>query len=66
VRTVAERIAGEAAVVQVNSEDNPSLSARFGVRGIPLLLLLRSGSVVDRLPGAQTAEAVVAWFHRHR
>jgi len=65
VRTVAEKLAGRGAVVQVNTESSPALSARFGIRGIPVIMLLRSGKVVDRLEGAQTAEAILAWFRRH-
>jgi len=66
VRTVAEKLAGKAAVLQINTQDNPNLAARFGVRGIPLMILLRDGRNVAQLAGAQTAEAVVTWFHRHR
>lgn len=66
VRKVAEMLAGEAAVVQVNTQDDPGLAGRFGVRGIPALFLLRNGRVVDQLSGAQSCEAIVAWFRRHR
>jgi len=61
---VAEKLAGEAAVAQINVQENPAIAARFGVQGIPALLLLKKGKVVDRLAGAATAEAVVAWFRR--
>ena len=66
VRKVAGMLAGEAAVVQVNTQDDPGLAGRFGVRGIPVLFLLRQGKVVDQLSGAQSSEAIVAWFRRHR
>jgi thioredoxin 2 len=66
VRTVAERVAGKAAVVQINSQDNPVLGTRFAVRGIPVIMLLRSGKVVAQLSGAQTAEALLDWFHRQK
>jgi len=66
VRTIAERLAGEAAVVQVDTQANPALAARLGVRGIPVVMLLRDGKVIDQLVGAQTVEAVVAWFRRQR
>ena len=65
VRKVAEILAGTAAVVQINTQENPGLAGRFGVRGIPALLLIRKGKVVDQLSGAQSSEAVVAWFRRH-
>jgi thioredoxin-like negative regulator of GroEL len=64
VRTVAERVAGKAAVVQINTRDNPFLASRFAVRGIPLIMLLRGGKVVAQLVGSQSAEAILAWFNR--
>jgi len=66
VRKVAKILAGTAAVIQVNTQDDPGLASRFGVRGIPLLCLLRNGTVVDQLSGAQSSEAIVSWFRRHR
>jgi thioredoxin-like negative regulator of GroEL len=65
VRTVAEKLAGTAAVVQVNTQENPALASRFGVRGIPVIMLLQNGRVVDQLAGAQTADALLTWFRRH-
>jgi thioredoxin-like negative regulator of GroEL len=62
---VAEKLAGRAAVVQVNVDENPQLSSRFGVTGIPALFLIKKGRVVDRITGAQSAEAVVEWFRRN-
>ena len=62
---MAEKLAGWGAVVQINTENSPALAARFGVRGIPVIMLLRGGRVIDRLEGAQTADAILAWFRRH-
>jgi thioredoxin 2 len=66
VRKTAEMLAGAAAVVQVNTEENPALAGRFGVRGIPALFLLKQGRVVDQLSGVQSSDAIVSWFRRHR
>jgi thioredoxin-like negative regulator of GroEL len=65
VRTVAEKLAGRAAVILVNTEENPTLATRFGVRSIPIIMLLQQGKVVAQLPGANSTEAVLAWFRRH-
>ena len=62
MRKAAELLAGSAAVIQINTEENPQLAARFAVRGIPVLHLLRKGRSLEQLPGAQSAEAIVAWF----
>lgn len=65
VRKVAELLAGAAAVVQVNTDESPALSGRFGVRGIPVLHLVRGGKSVQQLAGAQSAESVLSWFKRY-
>ena len=64
VRNAAEKLAGKAAVVQVNTEENPGLAGRFGVRGIPVLYLLKNGRIIDQLAGAQTVEAILAWLRQ--
>jgi thioredoxin 2 len=55
-------LAGRAAVIQVNTDQNPQLAARFSVRGIPVLHLLQQGKSLDTLSGNQPAESIVAWF----
>jgi thioredoxin-like negative regulator of GroEL len=66
VRTVAEKLAGTTAVVQVNTQENSLLPVRFAVRGIPVMVLIRNGKAVAELGGAQSAEAVIAWFRQHQ
>ena len=53
-------------MVQINTQENQQLASRFAVRGIPVIMLLRGGRTVATLAGAQTAEAVLAWFHRQK
>lgn len=62
MRTIAEKLAGQAAVVQIDTQANPGLAARFGVRGIPVLIFMHRGKVVGQLAGAQSVEAVIGWF----
>jgi thioredoxin-like negative regulator of GroEL len=61
---VAELVAGKAAVVQINTEENKALAGKFGVRGIPVIMLLINGRIVDQLAGAQPVDAIVDWFKR--
>ena len=62
VAPVLERLSVEFAttlkVVKVNVDDNPRTSARFDARSIPTLVILRGGTTVTRLVGAQP-EAVL-------
>lgn len=48
----AER-AGHALVAKVDTDAHPELAARFGIRSIPTLLIVREGAVVDAMVGVQ-------------
>jgi thioredoxin 1 len=53
---VVEELAGEyegkAVVAKLNVDENPTVTARFGVRSIPTLLVFKSGQIVDKQIGA--------------
>ena len=51
----AGRMAGRARFVKVNSDLAPGVAARFGIRSIPTLVLLRSGEEAARASGARRA-----------
>jgi len=36
----------------VNADETPAIAARFGVRGIPNLIVLRDGRVLEQILGA--------------
>jgi thioredoxin 1 len=48
---VAAEIGDKAKVVKVNVDENPELSERYGVRGIPNLVFFHNGKVVDQIVG---------------
>ncbi len=43
---------GRVTLVKVNVDENPGLAARYGIRSIPTILLVRQGKVVDQVIGA--------------
>lgn len=57
----AASLKGQALLVKVNSDDNPRLSARFGIRSIPTLVRLKAGQEVGRQSGALPAGQIVAF-----
>lgn len=65
VQEVASELAGKAAVVQVNSDENPQLAGRFKIKGIPALLILQNGMVIDSSSGAMDKNSLIAWFRRN-
>jgi len=60
VRKVAERLAGKAVVLKVDTERNPELSARFDVRGIPNFVVFSDGQRVAQQAGAMSHERLLA------
>jgi len=52
VDELAAEYNGKAVVGKVNVDDNPDISAKFGIRNIPTVLFLKSGQIVDKSVGA--------------
>lgn len=65
VERLAEERPGQLKVVKVNSDTAPTLAQRFGIRGIPTLVLLDHGKEVARVTGALPAEALRNWVTGH-
>ncbi|MBX2917356.1 MAG: thioredoxin [Cyclobacteriaceae bacterium] len=52
VEELAGDYEGKAVVAKINVDENPQVTARFGVRNIPTLLVFKNGQVVDKQVGA--------------
>lgn len=64
IEALAREFAGRVLVGKLDVDSNPQTAARFGVQGIPTLLILKNGSEVDRLVGVQSREAIVQRLQR--
>ena len=58
VEAVAEKYEGAAEVVKLNVDENPAVSQRYGIKGIPTLILFRGGREEERVVGATSKEAI--------
>lgn len=65
VDAVAEKYAAYARVVKVNVDDNPSISQRYGIKGIPTLILFKAGKEEERVVGATSKEAISRMIDKH-
>jgi thioredoxin 2 len=65
VERLGHEHAGQLKVVKLNVDDAPAIAARFGVQGIPLLVVISGGSEVDRLVGAAPLDRLRAWLGPH-
>jgi len=59
---LAREFAGRVKLVKVNVDEAPGVSARFGVQGIPTLMVLHQGRVVARQVGAAPEHALRVWL----
>jgi len=52
VEELAGDYEGKAVIGKLNVDENPNVTARFGVRNIPTLLVFKNGQIVDKQIGA--------------
>jgi thioredoxin 2 len=65
VEELAATEAGRLKVVRLNIDTAPAIAARYDVRGIPLLVVMRDGREVDRLAGAVGRPELRSWLEQH-
>ena len=65
VERLAREYAGRATVAKLNVDENQSTAMRFGIRGIPALLIFKNGQVVEELVGAQPYDVLNSRLARH-
>ncbi len=65
VEAVAEKYSGNARVVKLNVDENPSISQRYGIKGIPTLILFKGGKEEERVVGATSREATSRMIDKH-
>ena len=65
VEAVAEKYAESASVVKLNVDDNPAISQRYGIKGIPTLILFKGGKEEERIVGATSKDAIARMIDKH-
>ncbi|MEE9101258.1 thioredoxin TrxC [Pseudomonas nitroreducens] len=61
----AARLSGKVRLAKLDSDANPNLSTRLGIRSIPSLILLRNGQEVARQSGAMPLPQLFDWLARN-
>jgi len=59
---IAEEFAGKLKVAKLNIDDNPGTPPRYGVRGIPTLMLFKDGEVEATKVGAVSKSQLTAFI----
>jgi thioredoxin 1 len=65
INAVAADYQGKVAVGKLNVDDNPSITMRYMVRGIPTVMLFKGGQIVDQAVGLVDKSALKQMLDRH-
>jgi thioredoxin 2 len=61
----ATELAPGVRLAKIDTQDHPAASQKFGIRGIPLLILFHKGRELGRLAGAHRAADIVGFVRQH-
>lgn len=60
---IAAEMGEQVQVAKINIDENPGVPGKYGVRGIPTLLLFQDGQVVAQKVGAMPKSQIVSWIN---
>lgn len=65
IKALAEKYEGTVQFCEMNIDENSSTSQRYGIKGIPTLILFKNGREEERLVGAASKEAISRLIDKH-
>ena len=60
---ISEELSGLVTIAKLNIEDSPTTPSRYGVRGIPTMMLFRDGQMASMKVGAMPKQKILEWLH---
>jgi thioredoxin 1 len=60
---VSAEYAGKVTIAKLNVDENPETAAKFGIRGIPTLMLFKDGQVAATKVGALSKSQLTAFLN---
>ena len=61
---IMDSLQGQINFDKIDVDTNTDLSAQYGVRGVPSLVLVENGNEIGRLVGAQTKETILNFYNK--
>ena len=62
---IAAELKDKVKIAKLNVDENPSAPAKYGVRGIPTMILFKDGREVDQIVGNMPKENILALLQKH-
>ena len=60
---IASEMSGQIKIAKLNIDENPQTPSKYGVRGIPTLMLFKDGEVVATKVGAMPKSQLADWVN---
>ena len=61
---LAAEFDGKIKFAKLNVDDAPEVAGRYGITGVPALMVFRSGKAVERMAGVAAPRALKAWLEK--
>lgn len=65
LEAIADEKTGVVKVCKLNVDDNPETAARFGIRGIPTVIMFKNGEVAGQITGAVPKQSIINMISAH-
>ncbi|MBE9011083.1 conjugal transfer protein TraF [Pseudanabaenaceae cyanobacterium LEGE 13415] len=65
VNELAEQFAGQFKLIKVDIDQNPSIALHYNIDCFPTLLIMNSGTVIDRIVGVVPKPVLVKVLNNH-
>ena len=59
---ISEELADQVIIAKINIDENPDAPGKYGVRGIPTMILFKNGEIADTKVGAAPKSALKGWL----
>jgi thioredoxin 1 len=59
---LSEELSGKLTIAKVNIDDSPTTPSRYGVRGIPTMMLFKDGQLASMKVGAMPKSKIAEWL----
>ncbi|MEL7128816.1 MAG: thioredoxin [Pseudomonadota bacterium] len=62
LEAVSDELSGKVKIVKINVDDHPMAGSKYGVRGLPTLMMFKDGKVVATQLGAMSKQRISEWI----
>ena len=60
---ISDELSGKVTIAKLNIEESPTTPSRYGVRGIPTMMLFKGGQMASMKVGAMPKQKILDWLN---